>query len=193
VGSTNIAYGPSEEYGYADHICADFFKHIRAGQSLGAAMLLARQDYVKQNSPLDPVSVKTLAQFVLYGDPSIYAVPKAAADLERRAERRKVANENANELGTSTVVSVGRGGQPSAEVEQRVRGSARNGVRTSVLRFGCRRGDGRNTATPVEQSTFHVALTSQRPGDDVVERWGVTRTMLEVVTDGGPSRTVFAK
>jgi hypothetical protein len=194
VGSTNIAYGPSNTNGYADHICADFFKHVRAGQSLGAAMLLARQDYVTRNAPLDPVSVKTLAQFVLYGDPSIYAVLSSPPSGARRAERRRQATVNANELENSTAVSEGQGTEAPPDVEQKVRAAVRNGERTSVLTFACRRkkGGGTNALTTgvadsaAEPSSFQVAWTSQHPeGDDPEERWGVTRTMVQIFTDVG--------
>src|SRR4030095_5850740 len=66
----------------------------------GRAALVARQQFVQRSAQMDPTDLKTLAQFCLYGDPSVHpvnmptatGVPKevAAADASRyfRAERR---------------------------------------------------------------------------------------------------------
>ncbi len=79
-GSTTIAYGPTEGNSEADIITQDFLKHVLAGASLGRAALQARQDFVLKNAVLDPCNLKTLAQFVLLGDPSIQPVQKADVD-----------------------------------------------------------------------------------------------------------------
>jgi hypothetical protein len=55
-------------------ICRFFINRILEGASLGRAALLARQDYVDAHDTLDPVDLKTIAQFVLLGDPSIHPV-----------------------------------------------------------------------------------------------------------------------
>jgi hypothetical protein len=70
-GSTTIAYGPAAGNDYADLICQYFLQQMLAGASLGRAALVARQTYVKNASPLDPVDLKTLAQYLLLGDPSL--------------------------------------------------------------------------------------------------------------------------
>jgi hypothetical protein len=100
LGSTTIAYGPADDNGEADVICQDFLLNVLDGASLGRAALLARQQFVEKAAQMDPVDLKTLAQFCLFGDPSVHpvarpggaAVPKgvATADAERffRAERR---------------------------------------------------------------------------------------------------------
>jgi hypothetical protein len=77
--STTIAYGPSDGNGQADLICQYFLQSVLAGASLGRAALQARQKLVRTASPPDPSDVKTLAEFNLYGDPSITAV---AADTD---------------------------------------------------------------------------------------------------------------
>jgi len=74
LGSSTIAYGPTEGNGAADLICRFFINRILEGASLGRAALLARQDFVDANPTLDPVDLKTVAQFVLLGDPSIHPV-----------------------------------------------------------------------------------------------------------------------
>lgn len=99
-GSTTIAYGPVDTNGAADLICQYFLRSVRQGASIGRAALLARQRFVQSTAQMDPVDLKTLAQFCLLGDPSVQPVAEPdAADLphgvakhdaERyfRAERR---------------------------------------------------------------------------------------------------------
>lgn len=99
-GSTTIAYGPADTNGAADLICQYFLLNVLGGASLGRAALLARQQYVEEAAQMDPIDLKTLAQFCLLGDPSLHpvkgpeaaGVPKglSATDAERffRAERR---------------------------------------------------------------------------------------------------------
>lgn len=81
LGSTTIAYGPAAGNGQADLICKFFLRAVLNGASLGRAALEARQRFVKE-SEMSPSDVKTLAQFNLYGDPSITPVrtpaPKVA-------------------------------------------------------------------------------------------------------------------
>jgi hypothetical protein len=105
-GSTTIAYGPAEGNGAADLITQYFLQEILDGASLGRATLLARQRFVRQTAELDPIDLKTLAQFYLLGDPSIHptlkpsatSVPegvdtKQSARLDRQARRAKMRQE----------------------------------------------------------------------------------------------------
>jgi hypothetical protein len=97
-GSTTIAYGPAAGNGAADLITQYFLQAVLDGASLGRAALLARQRYVQEVSELDPIDLKTLAQFNLLGDPSVHpvrrdtptSVPRSteAADA-RRVQRRE--------------------------------------------------------------------------------------------------------
>ena len=73
-GSTTIAYGPFSGNDQADLICQFFLQRVLAGASLGRATLEARQRFIERCSPLSPINRKTLAQFNLYGDPSITPV-----------------------------------------------------------------------------------------------------------------------
>ena len=97
-GSTTTSYGPEEGNGAADIITQHFLISILEGASLGRAALVARQRFVQQTGELDPVDLKTLAQFNLLGDPSITpaivesatGLPKGAdADATRRVLRRE--------------------------------------------------------------------------------------------------------
>lgn len=99
-GSTTIAYGPANANGAADLICQYFLLNVLEGASLGRAALAARQQFVQGTAQMDPIDLKTLAQFCLLGDPSVHpvlrntptTVPKGtvASQAERffRAERR---------------------------------------------------------------------------------------------------------
>ena len=82
-GSSTIAYGPAEGNGAADLITRFFLLAILDGASLGRAALMARQHFVEEVGELDPVDLKTLAQFSLLGDPS---VQPARVGLHRYAE-----------------------------------------------------------------------------------------------------------
>lgn len=71
VGSTTIAYGPAEKNAEADLICQYFLEEVLGGASTGRSLLRARQRFAQSQKLAWPTNLKTLAQFVLYGDPSI--------------------------------------------------------------------------------------------------------------------------
>jgi hypothetical protein len=92
-GSTTIAYGPSEGNGQADLICRFFVEAVLGGASLGRAASEARHRFVSQFSHLDPSDLKTAAQFILLGDPSVHAVLAVPHALSRsRAVTRALAS-----------------------------------------------------------------------------------------------------
>ena len=71
-GSTNIAYGPAQTTNWADLMCQYFLSSVLHGASLGRAAAEARQNYIRQcGTDLSPYDLKTLAQFILLGDPSL--------------------------------------------------------------------------------------------------------------------------
>jgi peptidase C25-like protein len=74
LGATNTAYGPATRNGSADLLCRFFLESVLGGATLGRALLEARLRFVKEASPLNPMELKTLAQFLLLGDPSLRAV-----------------------------------------------------------------------------------------------------------------------
>jgi hypothetical protein len=88
-GSTTIAYGPSEGNGSADLITQYFLLSVLEGASLGRAALQARQQFAGERTHLDPVDLKTLAQFYLLGDPSVQPVAVEAHALNRSAPFKK--------------------------------------------------------------------------------------------------------
>jgi hypothetical protein len=103
-GSTTIAYGPADGNGSADLICQFFVLQVLGGASLGRAALEARQQFIAAEPQMDPADLKTLAQFILLGDPSIHpvsvpnprtAVSKAAAGdgIDRSGRRQQLHNK----------------------------------------------------------------------------------------------------
>lgn len=75
LGSSTVAYGPSSGNALADLITQYFIKNVMNGSSTGSALLEARQKFLSVNGPtLDPYELKTLAQFYLLGDPSMWVV-----------------------------------------------------------------------------------------------------------------------
>jgi hypothetical protein len=98
-GSTTIAYGPDDYNDAADLICQYFMRSLLRGASVGRAALEARQEFLHSASLAEASNLKTIAQFNLYGDPSITPIklPHTAALAhmaltasvrEARAERR---------------------------------------------------------------------------------------------------------
>lgn len=112
-GSTTISYGPADANGAADLICQYFLRNILGGASTGRAALMARQQFVAKVHQMDAMDLKTLAQFCLFGDPSIHpilevkskALPKngsaAAADRFLRSEIRAKLKETGEFLRKS--------------------------------------------------------------------------------------------
>ena len=79
MGSTTVAYGPATGNGSADLICQYFLLRMFEGASIGRAGLEARQSYVQQAAQMDPVDLKTLMQFCVYGDASLHPVSVPSA------------------------------------------------------------------------------------------------------------------
>jgi hypothetical protein len=73
-GSTTLAYGTEESNDSADLICRYFLQKVFQGASLGRAALEARQSFIQNVEMDDPTNRKTIAQFNLYGDPSVHPV-----------------------------------------------------------------------------------------------------------------------
>ena len=74
VASSTLSYGPVDDMGSADLLCRYVLAAVLDGASLGRALLMARQRFVQEHGELDPVDLKTLAQFDLLGDPSVTPV-----------------------------------------------------------------------------------------------------------------------
>lgn len=87
LGSSTIAYGPSDSNALADLITQYFIRNILQGDaSAGRSFLEARQRFLTDSGPqLDPYELKTLAQFYLLGDPSVVPVKALAATGKQAA------------------------------------------------------------------------------------------------------------
>jgi len=131
-GSTTIAYGPANTNGAADLICQYFLKSVLGGASLGRAALEARQKFASSSSQLDPVDLKTLAQFNLLGDPSICPVAGATPtksipvnseeiggevhNIERKERRQQLRSKGRWLEQSQPVVSTKSYSEDSAEI-----------------------------------------------------------------------------
>jgi len=75
MGSTKIAYGPSEPPSTeADLLVLKFYERIKEGLTFGEAFMKAKQDFARESiaarSRLDRTEEKTLIEFVMFADPS---------------------------------------------------------------------------------------------------------------------------
>jgi hypothetical protein len=86
LGSSTIAYGPIAGNGTADLLTQFFLIDVLDGASIGRAFLQARQKFVLGQKMEDPVNVKTIAQFMLLGDPSLHPCRAEGAHAEAIAE-----------------------------------------------------------------------------------------------------------
>lgn len=156
-GSSTIAYGPADTNGAADLITRFFLLAVLEGASLGRAALMARQRFVEEVGELDPVDLKTLAQFSLLGDPSVQpAWVPAASDTPKHADSEEIERLKRRDRRAKLRVQ-GRYLQQTkptaARREKAVRKSAR--VRTALTNIARRAGMG-------GKSEF-VAYGVQRP------------------------------
>ena len=99
-GSSTIAYGPSEGNGQADLLCQYFIGEVLDGASLGEATLKARHRFAQAYTHLDPMDLKTIIQFHLFGDPSIHPVGAVAHALARMKSFKQAFRERQNTKGT---------------------------------------------------------------------------------------------
>jgi hypothetical protein len=174
-GSTTIAYGPEEGNAQADLICQYFLQNIMHGYSLGRAALEARQSFVRKSSPTDPSDLKTLAQFNLYGDPSItptrtpksFAMAAAGdnslAEQSERADRRRLLFREGIDLAAKEPVPERSRRTPKKAILHRLQASARAEGRTpgTMLSFTIRHRRGAKLPRPLAQTSslptaFHV-------------------------------------
>ncbi|CAH1680836.1 Peptidase_C25 domain-containing protein [Hyphomicrobiales bacterium] len=151
VGSTNIAYGPPAANGEADLICQYFLEEALKGASTGRAMLQARQRFVAGQVMSVATNLKTIAQFVLYGDPSLVptvepvaaspagadpalavASVSSAKDLQSARKTRRVFLESDGMAFAAAATFPGRPVELSADVEKRLQSAAQmNGFSTT--------------------------------------------------------------
>lgn len=97
MASTTAAYGPADGQGLADLITQFFIRNIQKGASSGRAFLDAQLRFMDKAAPrVTPVELKTMAQFILLGDPSVHlieakettSIKSAQGTLAAREDRR---------------------------------------------------------------------------------------------------------
>lgn len=89
LGSSRIAFGTPDPLGScADIICGEFTRLVISGESAGDAFNKARKRLTENEQ--DSSSIKTLAEFALYGDPSVLmnGSPKATKGFLSRNENK---------------------------------------------------------------------------------------------------------
>ncbi|MEK6302111.1 MAG: hypothetical protein AABO41_15485 [Acidobacteriota bacterium] len=177
-GSTTIAYGPAEGNGGADLICQFFVLQVLGGASLGRAALEAQQQFIASAPQMDPTDVKTMAQFILLGDPSIHPVSvvapqtaiaagtragKSAGDAVDRGGRRQQLHAKGMWLAKNQPVATGSGTKKrSSSVDASLKKIA-DKVNVKVNRtmsFQIKRGvvPKSKMAKAITPTAFHVAL-----------------------------------
>lgn len=106
LGSSTIAYGPADSQGLADLITQYFIKNILKGASTGRAFLEARQRFLTEMGPdLDPIELKTVAQFYLLGDPSVQPAECEEAEAQQLSVGMAIANSRKNLFMKGTTLS----------------------------------------------------------------------------------------
>lgn len=90
LGSSMIAYGTSKEPGScADIIVREYLKNLNSGLTSGESYLCALKALV--NSSMDDASIKTMAEFALYGDPSLKINNEKMEELKRTEVKTRLA------------------------------------------------------------------------------------------------------
>jgi hypothetical protein len=124
-GSTNIAYGglDSKPNGRADLMTQYFFEGVLAGASLGKSVGEARQKFIGSQLMADPGNLKTLAQFILLGDPS--TIPcTGSSELEDATWRDRFAAHGQDIAKVARVATAGPVSLPES-VKQRTQAMAK--------------------------------------------------------------------
>lgn len=179
LGSSTASYGSGMSVAGADILCRFFLERVLAGASLGRALLEARQRFVQTVSMLDPVDLKTLAQFNLMGDPSIHVLDDAPAGVTRTdsykrafptdggvAASRRLRRERLTKFGraiggAASVAHAMPSLSPAAKLHDVLRDVGREAgvpdldVRSFAVRAGGREKKGAHSRT---SAAFHVAV-----------------------------------
>jgi hypothetical protein len=99
VGSTTIAYGEDRTQENADLLAQYFVQFVLRGHSVGRAFLEARQEFVKSSAPrIDVYELKTIAQFLLLGDPSLHLVERKHKSLVVNRGKLLIESESAEKF-----------------------------------------------------------------------------------------------
>jgi hypothetical protein len=86
LGSSTVSYGgvTAVDLACADELCLFFLEGILDGASCGQALADARRRLVQNQTVIDNYQIKTLAQFMLLGDPARQPVRVAAKKMAKK-------------------------------------------------------------------------------------------------------------
>ena len=180
-GSTNIAYGPPIGNDAADLMAQFFLKEAITGSSLGRAELAARQDYVAAHAVMSPVDLKTIAQFLLLGDPSTHPVRSS-----RPTTREVFASKSRALQQTTAYTEWSQDGRPDGLDAALVALAGRVGIdRYAVTSYSVKGPDGFWAMSPVNPNERRVHVLRQTP--DATAMDGAVRPIRVVVVseEGG--------
>jgi hypothetical protein len=119
LGSTNTVFGGFDKdnssipYGHGDFLASLFWQRVLAGASLGGSLAKARQDFIKTQSMCDSRNLKTLAQFVIFGDPSAAPCLTPHPEIKDITFKSKLA-QNGRAVAQAAIVPSGPGCIPEA-------------------------------------------------------------------------------
>jgi hypothetical protein len=166
VGSTNIAYGPADSNDQADLITRYFIQHVTSGASLGRGFLQARQRFVANSTMTDPTQLKTLAQFLLLGDPSVVAcaATKQYSATKGIAAAASPADEVSQRKARRVVLASAGLSIAGAKAVPQKKGKVPPAVRARVLAIAKERGlgDGTPTMLGVRAAPNYAAASKAR-------------------------------
>lgn len=197
VGSSTIAYGPADENSSADLLTQYFMQAVLGGASTGRAMLMARQKFVSWSGPvLDPMDLKTLAQFSLMGDPSIHPVAgkKVKAAKEVKGLDLAQVSDHARSQRRAEMVAYGKA-LPSRVGYAGVETSSRGNV-TKILRRLARRAGLKNveyTARKVTGSAEFRASSKAFGGASDVVHVALERPRKKTLPPGTHTRAIVVQ
>jgi hypothetical protein len=168
VGSTCIAYGASTAMQCSDITAAEFLKAALAGASLGLSLHRSRQAVARSaGSPPSGAVLKTLLQFVLFGDPT--AVWAEAKEPEKK---EFVAEEALPPLGDYSQWSEAELEEKTLSTDERRADDRAKGTDewTSIRRFAARATRGASGALPhgsgVTQREVMMTVRSLTTGEE---------------------------
>ena len=81
LGSSNIAYGPPGGNAQADLITKFLLSYVLDRHKIGPAVLAAQQRFIRDSDMAKPSNIKTIGQFMGFGDPAMPAVAAPAPML----------------------------------------------------------------------------------------------------------------
>lgn len=107
LGSSTISYGGAEaaDLTCADDLCLFFLEGLLQGESCGRALSDARRRMVEGQTEIGNHEVKTLAQFMLLGDPSRRPV-KVAKKMVAKKVAKAIFEKGAAEIQSSLRITI---------------------------------------------------------------------------------------